>query len=247
MPQVNLQHREVGLGYQWNATETSWYSRMDIKAKVEDTVDQTGFLLFHEDVVQFTIEGPLQSHSVVRPSQMREGYNGQEFDFNRLKLHFCGRPDRHSHAWLDLHLGGQIDYANTRPGDFLNLRAGFWYRFGKHLYLEPNYTRERMEVAEGWLYTSTIGQLSASWQFNPRCFVRAILQHVDDQFNTDLYTDDRDPEEQRLFTQLLFSYKLNPRTVFFLGYSDNSFANQDYGLTRGDRTIFAKIGYAWVL
>jgi hypothetical protein len=247
MPQVNYQHREAGIGYQWNATETSWYSRMDIKAKVADTVDQTGFLLFHEDVVQFTLEGPLQSHSVVRPSQAREGYNGQEFDFSRLKIHFCARPDRHSHVWLDLHGGGQIDYVNTRPGDFLNLDAGCWYRFGKHLYLEPKYTRESMNVDEGWLYTSTIGQLSASWQFNPRCFVRAILQHVDDQFNTELYTDDRDPEEQHLFTQLLFSYKLNPRTVFFLGYSDNSFANQDYGLTRGDRTIFAKIGYAWVL
>jgi hypothetical protein len=247
MPQVNYKHREAGLGYQWNATETSWYSRMDIKAKVADSVDQTGFLLFHEDVVQFTIEGPIQSHSVVRPSQVREGYNGQEFDFDRLRLHFCAKPDRHSHVWLNLHGGGQIDYANTRPGDFLNLNGGFWYRFGRHLYVEPTYTRERMEVDEGWLYTSTIGQLSASWQFNPRCFVRAILQHVSDQFNTGLYTDDRDPEEQRLFTQFLFSYKLNPRTVFFLGYSDNSFANQDYGLTRGDRTIFAKIGYAWVL
>jgi len=246
MPQVNYKHREVGLGYQWNATETSWYSRMDIKAKVADTVDQTGFLLFHEDVVQFTFEGPLQSHSVVRPSQVREGYNGEEFDFNRLKLHFCGKPNRHSYVWLDLHFGGQIDYDNTRPGDFVNFDGGFWYRFGRHLYLEPTYTRERMEVAEGWLYTSTIGQLLASWQFNPRCFVRAILQHVDDQFNTALYADDRGPEEQRLFTQLLFSYKVNPRTVFFLGYSDNSFATQDYSLTRGDRTLFAKIGYAWV-
>ena len=246
MPQVNYKHREVGLGYQWNATETSWYSRMDIKAKVADTIDQTGFLLFHEDVVQFTIEGQLHSHSVVRPSQVREGYNGQEFDFNRLRLHTCARPNRHSHAWFNLHFGGQIDYVNTRPGDFVNLNTGFWYRFGRHLYLEPTYTRERMDVAEGWLYTSIIGQLSASWQFNARCFVRAILQHVDDQFNTELYTDGRDPDEQRLFTQLLFSYKLNPRTVFFLGYSDNSFANQDYGLTRGDRTVFAKLGYAWV-
>jgi len=40
MPQVDYQHREAGVGYQWNATETSWYSRMDIKAKVADTVDQ---------------------------------------------------------------------------------------------------------------------------------------------------------------------------------------------------------------
>jgi len=247
MPQVNFQHREAGIGYQWNATDTSWYSRMDIKAKVADTVDQTGFLLFHEDVVQLTVEGPLQSHSVVRPSRNREGYNGQVYDFNRLRLHVCGKPDRHSHAFLNLHSGGQIDYVNSRPGDFLNLNGGFWYRFGRHLYVEPTYTRESMDVDEGWLYTSSIGQLTASWQFNPRCFVRAILQHVDNDFNTELYSDGRDPEEQRFFTQFLLSYKINPRTVFFLGYSDNSFANQDYGLTRGDRTIFAKIGYAWVL
>jgi hypothetical protein len=247
MPQVDFQHREVGLGYQWNATASSWYSRMDIKAKVADTVDQTGFLLFHEDVVQFTIEGALTSHSVVRPSQAREGYNGQQFDFNRLRLHVCLRPNRHSHAWFNLHFGGQIDYDNTRPGDFVNIDTGFWYRFGKHLYLEPTYTRERMEVDDGWLYTTTIGQLQASWQFNQRCFIRAILQHVDDRFNAGLYTDDRDPNEQQLFTQFLFSYKINPRTVFFIGYSDNSYGTQEYDLTRADRTIFAKIGYAWVL
>jgi hypothetical protein len=247
MPQVDYQHREAGIGYQWNATDTSWYSRMDIKAKVADTVDQTGFLLFHEDVVQFTIQGPQQLHAVIRPSRAREGFNGEEFQFNRLRLHLCGKPNSHSAAKFDLHGGGQVDYVNTRPGDFLNISAGFWYRFGKHLYIQPDYTRERMEVEEGWLYTTTLTQLTASWQFNPRCFVRAILQHVDDRFNTDLYTDDRDPEEERLFTQFLFSYKLNPRTVFFLGYSDNSFANQDYGFVVGDRTIFAKIGYAWVL
>jgi hypothetical protein len=246
MPQVDYKHREVGLGYQWNAVEGSWYSRMDIKAKVADTVDQTGFLLFHEDVVQFTFEGPLQSHSVVRPSRAREGYNGQEFDFNRLRLHFCAKPNGHSHAWLNLNGGGQVDYVNTRAGDFVNIDAGFWYRFGRHFYIEPSYTRERMDVAEGRLYTSTIAQLEASWQFNARCFVRAILQHVNDDFNTALYSDDRGPEYQNLFTQLLFSYKLNPSTVFFLGYSDNSFANQDYELTRANRSVFAKIGYAWV-
>jgi hypothetical protein len=103
-----------------------------------------------------------------------------------------------------------------------------------------------MDVNEGWLYTSTIGQLAASWQFNPRCFVRMILQHVDNKFNPALYSDGRGPEYQNLFSQLLFSYKLNPRTVLFFGYSDSSFATQDYGLTQADRTIFAKIGYAWV-
>ena len=64
--------------------------------------------------------------------------------------------------------------------------------------------------------------------------------------NVALYGDGRDPEHRHLFTQFLFSYKLNPQTVLFLGYSDNSFANQDHDLTQADRTIFAKVGYAWV-
>jgi hypothetical protein len=247
MPQVDYRHAEVGLGYNWNPHDGSWYSRMDVKAKVADTADQSGFLLFHEDVVQFTIEGPLQSHSVVRPSRAREGYNGQEFDFNRLRLHFCAKPNRHSHAWLDLDGGGQVDYVNTRSGDFINISTGFWYRLGRHLYIEPIFTRETMDVAEGWLYTSTIGQFEASWQFNPRCFVRAIVQHVEDRFNPDLYSDGRGAEDRNLFSQFLFSYKVNPSTVLFVGYSDVSLANDDFGLTPVDRTIFVKIGYAWIL
>ena len=31
------------------------------------------------------------------------------------------------------------------------------------------------------------------------------------------------------------------------GYSDNSFGGDSYDLTRADRTLFAKIGYAWNL
>ena len=33
-------------------------------------------------------------------------------------------------------------------------------------------------------------------------------------------------------------------TVFFLGYSDNHFGNQDYRITQKNRTLFTKIGYA---
>ena len=48
-------------------------------------------------------------------------------------------------------------------------------------------------------------------------------------------------------SQVLFSYKINPQTVFFLGYSDSHWGNQDIDLTQSGRTVFAKIGYAWVL
>ena len=48
-----------------------------------------------------------------------------------------------------------------------------------------------------------------------------------------------------VFTQLLFSYKLNPRTVVFLGYSEFGIESQDFQMTSVDRTLFVKLGYSW--
>jgi hypothetical protein len=75
--------------------------------------------------------------------------------------------------------------------------------------------------------------------------LRAILQHLDVQYNTDNYTFEIDPEHRHLFTQLLFSYKLNPRTVLYLGYSDNHLGTSEFDLTQNDRTFFTKLGYSW--
>ena len=62
-----------------------------------------------------------------------------------------------------------------------------------------------------------------------------------------LYLDPVSSSERHLFTQLLFSYKLNPQTVLFLGYSDNHFGERGLDLTRTDRTLFLKIGYAFLM
>jgi hypothetical protein len=37
------------------------------------------------------------------------------------------------------------------------------------------------------------------------------------------------------------------RTVLFAGYSDNQLGLQNISPTRTDRTLFFKIGYAWIL
>jgi hypothetical protein len=246
MPRVDYRWGEAGWQYLWTGDKDDWYSRMLLIAKVSDIRDQDGNLLEQEAAVRFNVEGPLQSHAYVRPSHTREGYNGREFDLDEVEIHACFKPNGHSHAWLNATAGDRIDYANTRKGDRLLVQPGFWYRFGRHLRLEAQFTAERMDVEPGWLYRAEIGLVNASWQFNPHTFVRAIVQHVSHRFNTELYTDGRQEEQRDLFTQLLFSYKLNPQTVFFLGYSDASVGTQEYELTRADRTVFAKVGYAFL-
>jgi hypothetical protein len=55
--------------------------------------------------------------------------------------------------------------------------------------------------------------------------------------------------DQGLANQLLFSYKINPQTVLFAGYSDNHFADgfQAVDLKQQSRTFFFKLGYAWLV
>jgi hypothetical protein len=77
--------------------------------------------------------------------------------------------------------------------------------------------------------------------------VRAIAQYRDVRRDPALYRFPVDRKSRDLFAQLLFSYKINPQTVFYFGYSDSSFADDRIDLVRADRTLFLKIGYAWLL
>ena len=43
------------------------------------------------------------------------------------------------------------------------------------------------------------------------------------------------------------SYKINPQTVLFLGYTDNYRGYDRHNLPQVNRTLFLKIGYALVM
>lgn len=247
VPRVDSRGGQVGLSYDWIGTDETWHSLLNLKAKLERLESHAGNLLFEEQVVQLTANGPLQSQMVVRLAVGREGFAGQVFDADTVVLKAALQPNADSRFQCYLRAGDRIDYANVRQGRRFHLNPSFWYRAGRHLRLEGAHIYERMEVDPGRLYTANVSELSTAWQFNSRSFLRAILQLVDYDFVSANYTDGRGPTFRHLFSQLLYSYKLNPRTVMFVGYSDNSYDPTGDGLVRADRTLFAKIGYAWVM
>ena len=103
-------------------------------------------------------------------------------------------------------------------------------------------------MAPGRLYTANIERLKLVYQFNKRMFLRTIFQYWHYKRNVALYEDeDTDSRSEGLFTQILFSYKINPQTVFFLGYSDNYYGDQEIDIIQTNRTVFAKIGYAYIM
>ncbi|MBM4202349.1 MAG: hypothetical protein FJ189_13855 [Gammaproteobacteria bacterium] len=84
-----------------------------------------------------------------------------------------------------------------------------------------------------------------TWQFTSRLFARGTVQFTDYSYDPRRYADGRDRSFAGTFTQMLLSYKVNPRTVVFLGYTDTREGVDRDVLVQQDRTLFAKIGYAW--
>ncbi len=89
-------------------------------------------------------------------------------------------------------------------------------------------------------------QVKLIYNFNVRIFVRAIIQYQTISNNPAMSNFPVSSEDKTIFTRFLFSYKLNPQTVLFLGYSDNHLGYSGIDITQQNRTFFMKIGYAWL-
>jgi hypothetical protein len=164
----------------------------------------------------------------------------------------CSAARRGRSSTRDLKLGlrvdggDDIDYAHRRPGKRLRVSPSLELFAGRHLRFDLDHLYEHLDVDEGRLYTANLSELRTVYQFNRRAFIRLILQFADHAFQEELYADGRDPVFKHLLTQWLFTYKVNPQTAVYLGYTDNYMEGSEIDLTQLNRTAFFKIGYAWV-
>jgi predicted transcriptional regulator of viral defense system len=144
-------------------------------------------------------------------------------------------------------LGDSVDYTNSRLAQTLQVNPGMELAIGRHVNVNLNHFFERLATEGERIYLANLLQTRLIYNFNVRAFVRAIVQYTAIDRNTALYNEPTDSKTRMIFTQFLFSYKINPQTVLFLGYSDTGMGNQSIDVTKLNRTFFLKIGYAWLL
>jgi citrate lyase gamma subunit len=248
VPRVDFRELEGVLFRRFWADDDAWYDRWDVGAFAERVEDHEGQLTDEELGIFGRFWGPLQTRVELTVMEEKEYFDGVLYEnllntelyvemqpSGAVKLTFWGRS------------GDAIDFSNNQPGDELQLKPSIEAKFGRHIIASLDHTLEKLDVEGGELFEANLSQLRLVYNFNVRIFVRAIVQNLDITRNPELYSFEVEPETQELFTQLLFSYQVNPRTVLFAGYSDNQLGLQDVSLTRTDRTFFFKIGYAWIL
>jgi hypothetical protein len=243
MPRVNYSAYGGSTNYQW-LKNNGWWSYMSVGAAYDYAKDGDGNFLTEAQEIWYSFSGILQSQFTIEGLRSREAFGGKIFECYSTWAEIFMHPTGNMRMSLSTQFGERIDYANARLGKQLNINGSITYNFGKNLKVNADHTYEKMNVMGNSLYTANVSQGSIMYFFNSRIFIRSILQYVDYQYNTDNYLSEMIPELQELFTQFLFSYRLNPRTVLFLGYTDNHQSYRDIPLTQKNRTFFMKISYS---
>jgi hypothetical protein len=247
VPQVDVSKQEIGGGHTWHAEEDDWWTRMRLFANWDITHDDSGRMLEREAEAYFGLGLPHQSW--LQPGVLSRNtlWDGVLYKENKVSLYYQIRPTGGLSLGVFARYGDQVDFDNSRLGEQLRFEPFIDWNINRNLFLRLRATLLQLDTKEGEeVFDAGVYDIRATWQFNRRSFIRLTTQIRNVDRNQSVYVDEVDSHSRRVGRQLLYSYKINPQTVFFLGYSDKHIDDDDLdGLQEADRTLFMKIGYAW--
>jgi hypothetical protein len=243
---VNFREQIINPSYTWRPAPGSFFTAIGVWSQWDKSWDQDDQELEEETQGGLYINGPMQSFAEIGAGIRQRFYNGQYFDVKTASLFGQLQPWGGAQFRFNMSGGSTIDFANTQPADVLTIGPGFNMFLGRHLLTQLNYNHQQLDVRSGRLYTTDLVDMRLTWQFNNRSFIRTIIVYSDTDRDPKLYRNKIDANSNSLNAQLLYSYRFNAQTRFFVGYSDS--AMQDDVLTdleATNHTIFAKFSYAW--
>ena len=195
------------------------------------------------------VGGPFQSWTQVSFEAVSELEEGVIFNMQKVGIYMNMTP----RSGLSLEFWGQvadqIDYDNTRLGDQVMIQRSVKWNVNRNFLIDVRGIFASLDTKEGEkIFDASVIDARLTWQFSVRSFLRMTVQQSKTTRNQDVYIDAVDALSKDIGRQLLYSYKINPQTVFFLGYADQ-YVDEDRldSLTASDRSLFMKIGYAWSL
>lgn len=247
VPEVGNRYNSAGLSYTFWRGNDSAFSYLYFGGGGERSEDRVGNRLLDFLNVSAEIGLPYQTFINGTLNVGTRHYLGRDFDQVNGRIGLNSRPSGAVTINFTALLGDLVDFENAQDGGRIRLTPNITWRPTRNWELGVRHEFERFTVDGGRLFLANLSQIRVVYNVNPRLFIRLIAQYTDIQRDVDLYRHTVEAETRRLFNQILLSYKLNPQTVFYLGYSDNSLGGETLSLTRADRTFFAKLGYAWIM
>lgn len=261
MPLVDIKQWQANGRYRFYAPdEQSWWQQFDIEVDGTARDNSAGERLRRDAAVTLNVSGAYRSAlsvSLLDRHRVAARQDNRSLSVaNAQWLHeqlwygwFSTRPLPGLYVLATVSYGDRIDYSADRIADNLMASLALELSVTEQWQLQLNYQFDNMDFAGAKVYREALWDIRNTYQFNARSFLRWSLLYS-------RYTSYRQgPEGEQfndLHTELLYSYKLNPQTVFFLGYNDGAVQWQNEqqpltGLRKTERSVFMKLGYAWQL
>lgn len=119
----------------------------------------------------------------------------------------------------------------------------------QYLQFKLAHTYSEMKLDDALSFRVNLTDLRVNLKFNMQSMLKLVVQYEVGKYgDSPLEITNQINKERDFATQLIYSYKLNPQTLFYLGYSDNGFSDDDeQRLKANERTFFTKFSYAWQL
>lgn len=246
LPQVDRRYaKALAERTWWGGPEDRWI-RWSAGVDSARTDDQEGGPLERLNELWVILEGRRELFFFTQLADRERTLDGITFDERYVEGHASIRPYADLELGLEWNVGDDVDLVELRAADQTTVAPEISWAPGRHLRATLEYLRQQLDVEAGRLFTAQLTELRLVWNFTARSFVRTILQYRDLERDPRLYAGPVEARSERLFGQLLFSYRLNPQTVAYLGYSDVQTGTDRLDLERAERSFFVKLGYAWL-
>jgi len=257
---TDFQENKLSVDRLFYGDDDSLWQDITLKADWNLQENEVGELLERSMTAGFEITGPMLSLLTISYTKDRKvglrhddsiieiKGNTDQFDGSLTHIYTEFQPTAHVFAGVGIRSGDKIDYRNNRLGKFNEIYTYIQVHTSDHLYIDLYHTNRKLDADNEEVYTANLTNLRITYQFDVQSYLKLSLVYSDidrNQDNNPFYNTSK--QDRSLSTQLIYAYKLNPQTVFFLGYSDNSYQD-DYldSLRQEQRTFFTKISYAWM-
>ena len=238
MGQVGYDKSVVGAGYSWFRDGAS-VNRINLSGDWDITHRYDGQLLEREFEFQLGFQGPKQSQFGISPLTRVRYWRGAMFDEHNINLYGNFRPLADLQLGTYMNFGKMLDLAAARTGRRTLL--GFWgnANLGRGFNTEWDISKQRLRRDGGTAFDASVADLRMGWQLDPRQRLRLTLQGSELKRFDSLI-------DRNYAAQVVYSYKINPRTALYTGASYGSMLDSDtLELFGGTRSVFLKLSYGW--
>ncbi|WP_409076811.1 DUF5916 domain-containing protein [Pseudoalteromonas sp. SR41-8] len=239
----------LGGGQTWYLDASEMITEYSYNVDWDKTWAQDGSLLEEEYEGYIFLKGQLQSSLEFGLIHRNESYKDDFYNQNIGFIYGGFNPSKDLRITLYSEFGSKIDYSNEQLGDLFTLEPELTWDINDHWQLQLEHSYSRLDNPQGEnVFTANLTDLRIYYKFNMRSMLKLILQFEDIDRNQNAYYFAVNHINRDYGSQLVYSYKINAQTLFYLGYSDKGYQDDSLkSIERDQRTFFTKLSYAWQL